>query len=216
VKELNEEEFRNIVVEHMTLQWLKQNGLDPADPKTPAIEIDEDEETSQLYAWKLTAEEAFDYFLEALDKIESMGYGISSETLDDATDSEGADSDLLRDYLNDNFGSSAKSPPAPPEPKLINTPSIHKVQKSRLTKTNATFLFLDTPAGEPTYVSDVREWLAEVDSLNIPDDTEVEGTLHLSYDTDILTSERSECLYCGDKQDILLTVHDCMAGEEDV
>jgi hypothetical protein len=216
VKELNEEEFRNIVVEHMTLQWLIQNGLDPADPKTPAIEIDENEETSQLVAWKLTAEEAFDYFMEALEKIESMGYDISSETPEDATDFEGSDSDLLRDYINDNFGSSTKSSPAPPQTKSLHTPPVPTGKNSRLIKTNATFLFLDTPPGEPFYVSDVREWLAEVDSLHIPEDTEVEGSLHLSYDTDILTSERSECLYCGDNQDILLTVHDCMAGEEDV
>ena len=206
-KELNEEEFRNIVVEHMTLQWLIQNGLDPADPKTPAIEIDENEETSQLVAWKLTAEEAYDYFMEALEKIENLGYEIGSETPHDATDSEGEDGDLLRDYLNDNFGSSVKNP--------LHPPQRTKTDKSRLTKTNATFIFLDTPPGEPFYVSDVREWLAEAEQL-ASDDTEVEGSLFLSYDTEILTSERSECLYCGDNQDILLTVHECRAGEEDV
>jgi hypothetical protein len=207
MKELNDEEFRNIVVEHMTLQWLKQNGLDPADLKTPAIEIDENEETSQLVAWKLTAEEAFDYFLEALDKIEDMGYEIGSETLNNATDSEGADSDLLRDYLNDNFGSSVKNPLLPPQ--------RTKTDKSRLTKTNTTFIFLDTPPGEPFYVSDVREWLAEAEAL-ASDDTEVEGSLFMSYDTDMETSERSKCLYCGNKEDIFITVHDCIGGDEDV
>lgn len=212
MKQLNQEEFRNIVVEHMTLQWLKQNDLDPSDPKTPVRELDEEDESSQLYAWKLTAEEAYDYFLEALEKIEEAGYEISGEPEDEPTDSEGEDSDLLRDYLYDNFGSSAKAQPESHHA----TPQRVGTDKSRLKKSNATFIFLDTPPGEPTYVADVREWLAEIDSLGVPDDTEVEGSLHLSYDTTFETSERSECLYCGDKQDILLTVHDCKAGEEDV
>jgi hypothetical protein len=190
MKELNEEEFRNIVVEHMTLQWLKQNGLDPADPKTPAIEIDEDEETSQLYAWKLTAEEAFDYFLEALDKIENLSYGLGSETFSEVDDSEGADSDLVRDYLNDKFGSPIRwRLPTPPPPQGYGG------RGSRLTKTSTTFLFLDTPPGEPTYVSDVREWLAEVDSLGVPDDVEVEGKLHLAYDINLFDDSNQPKLF---------------------
>lgn len=201
-KELSQEEFRNIVVEHMTLQWLKQNNLDPADPKTPAIEIDENEETSQLVAWKLTAEEAYDYFIEALQKVEDMGYDIKSE--EDEEDEEERE-DILSDFREDNFGNHTFTT----APQRVNT------KTSRLTKTNTTFIFLDTPPGEPMYVADVREWLAEVDSLGIPDDEEVEGSLFVDYDTPFETTERSECLYCGDQTDILVTLHDCKAGEED-
>lgn len=200
-KKLSREEFRRVVVEHMTLQWLKQNDLDPSDPKTPAIEIDESEETSQLVAWKLTAEEAYDFMLEALEKIDNMGYEIEDE------EDEEEEEDLLRDFREDSLDNRTVS---------FHTPQETKSSKSRLTKSNTTFLFLDTPPGEPFYVSDVRKWLAEVDSLHIPDDTEVEGSLFISYDTAIETSERSECLYCGDNQDILLTVHDCRGGDEDV
>ena len=200
-KKLSREEFRNIVVEHMTLQWLKQNDLDPSDPKTPAIEIDENEETSQLVAWKLTAEEAYDYMLEALEKIDDMGYEIEDEE-----DEEEEAENIFRDFREDSLDN--RTVP-------LHTPQETKPSKSRLTKTNTTFLFLDTPPGQPFYVSDVREWLAEAERL-ASDGTEVEGSLFVSIDTDIETSERSECLYCGNKEDILLTVHDCRGGDEDV
>ena len=199
-KKLSREEFRNIVVEHMTLQWLKQNNLDPTDPSTPPAELNEDDEMSQIIAWKLTAEEAYDYMLEALEKIDDMGYEIEDE------EDEEEEEDLLRDFREDSLDNRTVS---------LHTPQETKPSKSRLTKSNTTFLFLDTPPGEPFYVSDVREWLAEVEQI-ASDDTEVEGSLFVSIDTDIETSERSECLYCGDNQDILLTVHDCKAGDEDV
>jgi hypothetical protein len=79
-------------------------------------------------------------------------------------------------------------------------------------KTNTTsaaiFIFMDAGVGNPRYVSDVREWLKRVDRLGVPDDTEVEGTLHLSFDIDNPYTERIECGGCG-KKDILLTVHSC-------
>jgi hypothetical protein len=68
---------------------------------------------------------------------------------------------------------------------------------------------METAPGDPTYVSDVREWLAEIDSLRIPDSTEVEGELYLSFDTDVVTGERSECLACGNEDDVLMTLHEC-------
>lgn len=207
-KKLSPEEFRNLVVEHLTLQWLKQNNLDPADPNTPAIEIDENEETSQLNAWKLTAEEAYDYIIEALEKIDEMGYEMEDSEEEEEEEEEG-DSDLLRDYINDNLGNGQKIFAGHPIPEL-------KVSGGAVDKSTMISIFMRTGPGVPTYVSDVREWLAEVDSLEIPDDAEVEGELFLTYDKDILTGERSECLYCGDKQDILLTVHDCKGGEEDI
>jgi hypothetical protein len=67
---------------------------------------------------------------------------------------------------------------------------------------------MDAGTGKARYVSDVREWLKRVDRLGVPDDTEVEGTLYLSYDIDEPYTERIECGGCG-KKDILLTVHSC-------
>ena len=82
----------------------------------------------------------------------------------------------------------------------------------RRPQTNTTsacvFIFMDAGTGKARYVSDVREWLKRVDSLKVPDDTEVEGTLYLSYDIKEPYIERIECGGCGTK-DILLTVHSC-------
>jgi len=80
------------------------------------------------------------------------------------------------------------------------------------TQTNTTsaaiFIFMDAGTGNPRYVKDVREWLATVDRLGVPDDSEVEGTLHISVDVREPYIERLECGGCGSK-DVLLTVHSC-------
>lgn len=51
-----------------------------------------------------------------------------------------------------------------------------------VTKKGVLFIFMETPPGVPCYVRDVREWLSAVDDAGIPDDTEVDGHLHLDYD----------------------------------
>lgn len=70
------------------------------------------------------------------------------------------------------------------------------------------YIFMDSGVGNPTYVRDVREWLRRVDELNIPDDQEVEGTLHLSYDFDNTDVERIECGECN-QHDIITVTHHC-------
>jgi hypothetical protein len=83
------------------------------------------------------------------------------------------------------------------------------IRREQTNTTSATvFVFMDAGTGKPRYVSDVREWLARVDRLGVPNDTEIEGTLHLSFDIDEPYTERIECGGCGTK-DILLTVHSC-------
>ena len=77
---------------------------------------------------------------------------------------------------------------------------------------SALFIFMETPPGEPTYVSDVRDWLAAIDDAEIPDNTEVEGTLHLSYDRTHSTATKIECGDCG-KFDTVLAEHHCPAWE---
>jgi hypothetical protein len=196
---LSHEEYRNIVVEHLTLRWLVQAGLDPEDPNTPPVELDESDETSQITAWKLTAEEAYDYMLEALQKIEDSGYELELED------------DPVADYVQDNFGGGYTNH----DEGIENHPSSHK-PRGPVSKSSTVYFSMRTDPGVPTYLGDVREWLAEVDSLGVPDSAEVEGELFLSIDTALITSERSECLYCGNKEDILLTVHDCEAGLEEV
>jgi hypothetical protein len=70
------------------------------------------------------------------------------------------------------------------------------------------FIFMDAGPGVPHYVKDVREWLRRVDELKIPDDTEVEGTLHLTHDFDNTVVERIECGECY-QHDIITETHHC-------
>jgi hypothetical protein len=84
----------------------------------------------------------------------------------------------------------------------------HIKRDEPVTTSGVVFIFMDAGTGNPRYVSDVREWLARVDRLGVPNDTEIEGTLHLSFDIDDPYTERIECGGCGTK-DILLTVHSC-------
>lgn len=84
----------------------------------------------------------------------------------------------------------------------------HLRRKQTNTTSASIFVFMDAGTGNPRYVSDVREWLARVDRLGVPNDTEIEGSLYLSFDVDEPYTERIECGGCGTK-DILLTVHSC-------
>ena len=77
---------------------------------------------------------------------------------------------------------------------------------------SALFIFMETPPGQPAYVSDVRDWLASIDDAGIPDDTEVDGHLHLSYDREHSSATKIECGDCG-KFDTVLAEHHCPAWE---
>lgn len=87
-------------------------------------------------------------------------------------------------------------------------------KRSAVSISSALFIFMDTPPGEPTYVSDVRQWLDAIDDAQIPDDTEVEGTLQLSYDRQHNSATKIECGECG-KFDTVLAEHYCPAWEEE-
>lgn len=54
-------------------------------------------------------------------------------------------------------------------------------------------------------IADVREWLAKVDSLKVPDDAPIQGTLQLVIDFDG-PAETIECGECG-QDDIILGTH---------
>lgn len=82
-----------------------------------------------------------------------------------------------------------------------------------VTTSAALFIFCDAGIGNPLYVRDVRQWLKAVDRAGIPDDTEVEGTLHLSFDIRNPNLERIECGECYHK-DVLITEHSCKATQE--
>jgi len=121
------------------------------------------------------------------------------------------------DYIVDSFLEElAKIPPEymdeqeeeTTEPESLFDEYGHIRRPQTNTTSACVFIFMDAGTGKPRYVSDVREWLKRVDSLKVPDNTEIEGTLYLSYDIDEPYIERIECGGCGTK-DILLTVHSC-------
>jgi hypothetical protein len=93
---------------------------------------------------------------------------------------------------------------------ILETPlyRMGSYRSQTVTRSNATFIFMDAGVGNPAYVRDVREWLKAIDDAGIPDDAEVEGTLHLDYDLEPNNIERIECAECG-AMDVLLTVHNC-------
>lgn len=83
-------------------------------------------------------------------------------------------------------------------------------EPSAVSISSALFIFMETPPGVPTYVSDVRQWLYAIEDAAIPDDTEVEGTLHLSYDREHNSVSKIECGDCG-AFDTVLAEHYCSA-----
>ena len=93
---------------------------------------------------------------------------------------------------------------------VIETPQsrLGSYRSQTVTRSNATFIFMDAGVGNPAYVRDVREWLKAIDDAGIPDDAEVEGTLHLDYDLEPNNIERIECGECS-AMDVLLTLHKC-------
>ena len=96
---------------------------------------------------------------------------------------------------------------------ILETPPYRmgSYRSQTVTRSNATFIFMDAGVGNPAYVRDVREWLKAIDDAGIPDDAEVEGTLHLDYDLEPNNIERIECAECG-TMDVLLTVHECKSA----
>lgn len=88
---------------------------------------------------------------------------------------------------------------------VLNPPA----ERSAVTTSAAVFVFMETPPGDPTYVSDVRAWLEAVETAGIPDDTEVEGALHLAYDSGDYGAEKISCGECDSSRDIVLYNHDC-------
>jgi hypothetical protein len=60
---------------------------------------------------------------------------------------------------------------------------------SSVSQTAGIFIFLNSEPGTPLYVKDVRDWLDAVSQTNIPDHTEVEGSLYLSYDIEATSIE---------------------------
>ena len=83
---------------------------------------------------------------------------------------------------------------------------MSKKTKNNIKKSASVFIFAKAEDGEALYISDVKAWLIEVEKLNLPDSTEIEGSLFLCLD---LVEPTAEVIHCGecDHADILLATH---------
>lgn len=83
---------------------------------------------------------------------------------------------------------------------------MSKKTKNNIKKSASVFIFAKAEDGEALYISDVKAWLTEVSKLNLPDNTEIEGSLFLCLD---LAEPSAEVIHCGecDHADILLATH---------
>jgi hypothetical protein len=71
------------------------------------------------------------------------------------------------------------------------------------------FLSLKNEAGKPIFLSDVKSWVEEAVSANIPEDTEVEGSLHLMHDFNSQQVDAIYCPQCKDEGTLLVRNHEC-------
>jgi hypothetical protein len=71
------------------------------------------------------------------------------------------------------------------------------------------FLSLKSEPGEPIFLSDVKTWVEEAVSANIPDNTEVEGSLYLMHDFNSQQVDAVYCPQCNDEGALLVRNHEC-------
>jgi hypothetical protein len=83
---------------------------------------------------------------------------------------------------------------------------MSKRTKNNIKKSASVFIFAKAEDGKAISISDVKAWLTEVEKLNLPDSTEIEGSLYLCLDVENPSAETSYCGEC-DHPDILLATH---------
>ena len=185
------------IKETITEALMNSRGWDEISKEKDSIEWDPNREDSQYSLIKEDVEFVVDKFVQQLSELEQdeleEEYVFDDEEEEDEdehghTHDHGHDHTHEHENIFDEYG------------------HIKRTQTN--TTSAAIFIFMDAGTGNPRYVKDVREWLATVDRLGVPDDSEVEGTLHMSVDVREPYIERLECGGCGSK-DVLLTVHSC-------
>lgn len=79
------------------------------------------------------------------------------------------------------------------EPNASETTDQYTVEHAYPIHRQATiYLFLKSEQGQPLTLGDVRDWMYEVDELNLSDETIVEGGLELMYDIGLSVIERDK------------------------
>jgi hypothetical protein len=187
------------IKETITEALMNSRGWDEISKEKNSIEWDPNREDSQYSLIKEDVNFVVDEFVEQLagleqDELEEEYVFDDEKDEDEDEDGHGHTHDHGHDHTH--------------EHENIFDEYGHIKRTQTNTTSAAIFIFMDAGTGNARYVKDVREWLATVDRLGVPDDSEVEGTLHISVDVREPYIERLECGGCGSK-DVLLTVHSC-------
>jgi hypothetical protein len=185
------------IKETITEALMNSRGWDEISKEKNSIEWDPNREDSQYSLIKEDVDFVVNEFVEQLAELEQDELE-EEYVFDDEEDEDKDEHGHTHDHGHDHTH----------EHKNIFDEYGHIKRTQTNTTSAAIFIFMDAGTGNPRYVKDVREWLATVDRLGVPDDSEVEGTLHISVDVREPYIERLECGGCGSK-DVLLTVHSC-------
>jgi hypothetical protein len=185
------------IKETITEALMNSRGWDEISKEKNSIEWDPNREDSQYSLIKEDVNFVVNEFVEQLAELEQDELE-EEYVFDDEEDEDKDEHGHTHDHGHDHTH----------EHKNIFDEYGHIKRTQTNTTSAAIFIFMDAGTGNPRYVKDVREWLATVDRLGVPDDSEVEGTLHISVDVREPYIERLECGGCGSK-DVLLTVHSC-------
>jgi hypothetical protein len=176
------------IKETITEALMNSRGFDELSKEQNPLEWNPEVEDSQYSLLKEDVDFVVDEFLEEIQKVEEDEDEDEHDHGHTHDHGHGHDHTHEHENIFDEYG------------------HIKRVQTN--TTSAAIFIFMDAGTGNPRYVKDVREWLATVDRLGVPDDSEIEGTLHMSIDIREPYMERIECGGCGSK-DVLLTIHSC-------
>jgi hypothetical protein len=185
------------IKETITEALMNSRGWDEISKEKNSIEWDPNREDSQYSLIKEDVDFVVNEFVEQLAELEQDELE-EEYVFDDEEDEDEDEHGHTHDHGHDHTH----------EHENIFDEYGHIKRTQTNTTSAAIFIFMDAGTGNPRYVKDVREWLATVDRLGVPDDSEVEGTLHMSVDVREPYIERLECGGCGSK-DVLLTVHSC-------
>lgn len=174
-------EITTPIINQLTKSWMLSNGYkENEDP----IEWDSNRSDSQYSIARDMVEFIVNGTIEAIKNF--------SDDPSDSTSEQDDEDDLDTKIEIDQYGK-----------------HLMGLQKGAVRQHANFFIFLSNPEpGIPIRVSDVREWLARVEELGVPDDREVEGNLYLDYDFDSTEVEKIECGECG-QFDIITTTHHC-------
>ena len=184
-------ELKQVIIDYITSQIVEQTF--PKEGEENAIHWDASDDKSEYSVTKEFVGSVVESTFKAIQNWEELDWEEDEESgeEDESDTEEPQEDDLFATPPRDRYG------------KYL----MNKSEGAVVSHANF-FIFMDAGPGVPHYVKDVREWLRRVDELKISDDTEVEGTLHLTHDFDNTVVEQIECGECY-QYDIITETHHC-------